>query len=173
MKKITGIPRILKIASVDGWVVTLVFNNGEHRQLDFQSLFQRWNYEQDPFRSRLLDPALFATLTLRAGTLCWPELTLQMTLSNGLAFEAPFELDPVVMYEESIPIPVEGLEAVGELIRKTRHQLGLTQEELARRSGTTRNYISRIENNRSDIELGTLHKIVEIGLGKQLTLSIS
>lgn len=101
MKKSPGIPRILKIASVDGWVVTLVFNNGEYRQLDFQSLFQRWNYEQDPFRSRLLDPALFATLTLRAGTLCWPELTLQMTLSNGLAFEAPFELDPVVMYEES------------------------------------------------------------------------
>ena len=39
-------------------------------------------------------------------------------------------------------------------------------------SGTTRYYISRIENERSDIEVATLRKIVEIGLGKHLEISI-
>ena len=41
---------------------------------------------------------------------------------------------------------------------------GMTQYELASRSGTTRNYISRIEYERSDIEIATLRKIVETGL---------
>lgn len=43
---------------------------------------------------------------------------------------------------------------------------------MAIRSGTTKHYISRIENNHSDIELGTLQKIVEIGLGKQLEVQV-
>ncbi len=172
MKKISGIPRILAIESVEDFVVTMVFNNGEYRQLNFQALFERWEFGRDPFRAQLLQPGLFASLTLRAGTLCWPALTLSMTLSNGLSFESPFELDPVVLYEESIPAASNTSEAVGNLIRETRQQLGLTQQELALRSGTTRHYISRIENNRSDIELGTLRKIVEVGLGKQLRLEI-
>lgn len=49
---------------------------------------------------------------------------------------------------------------------------GLTQQELAIKSGTTRNYISRIENEHSDIEMATLRKIVETGLGKQLDIRI-
>jgi transcriptional regulator with XRE-family HTH domain len=49
---------------------------------------------------------------------------------------------------------------------------GLTQQELALKSGTTRNYISRIENDRSDIEIATLRRIVETGLGKHLDLKI-
>ncbi|MFN6064331.1 MAG: helix-turn-helix transcriptional regulator, partial [Bacteroidota bacterium] len=32
---------------------------------------------------------------------------------------------------------------------------GLTQEDLAQKSGTTRTYISRIENNKSDLEITT------------------
>lgn len=49
---------------------------------------------------------------------------------------------------------------------------GLTQEQLARRSGTTRFYISRIENNKTDIEMSTFRKIIEAGLGKNLRFSI-
>lgn len=48
----------------------------------------------------------------------------------------------------------------------------ITQEELAARSGTSKHYISRLENNKSDIELLTLKKIVEAGLGRQLQVQI-
>jgi len=48
----------------------------------------------------------------------------------------------------------------------------MSQQELALVSGTSRTYISRIENNRSDIELGTLQKIIETGLGKKLEIKI-
>jgi len=48
----------------------------------------------------------------------------------------------------------------------------MSQQELALVSGTSRTYISRIENNRSDIELDTLRKIIETGLGKKLEIKI-
>lgn len=59
------------------------------------------------------------------------------------------------------------------MIKKAREQAGLTQEELAKRSGTTKNYISRLENNKSDVELGTLIKIIEIGLGRHMRIQIN
>jgi transcriptional regulator with XRE-family HTH domain len=58
------------------------------------------------------------------------------------------------------------------MIKENRLKSGLTQQELALKSGTTRTYISRIENERSDIELGTLKKIIESGLGKKIEISI-
>jgi transcriptional regulator with XRE-family HTH domain len=61
---------------------------------------------------------------------------------------------------------------IGKLIRENRMKSGLTQQELAIKSGTTRNYISRIENDRSDIELATLRRIIETGLGKNLEIKI-
>ena len=57
---------------------------------------------------------------------------------------------------------------IGLMIKQARKEAGLTQEELASRSGTSKHYISRIENNKSDIEMLTLKKIVEAGLGRKL-----
>jgi transcriptional regulator with XRE-family HTH domain len=54
-------------------------------------------------------------------------------------------------------------------LRKSR---GLTQEQLAIKCGTTKHYISRIENNASDIRLSTLIRILHDGLGAQLRLNI-
>jgi predicted transcriptional regulator len=48
----------------------------------------------------------------------------------------------------------------------------MTQEQLAMRSGTTRFYISRIENDKTDLEMSTFRKIVEAGLGKKLKMTI-
>jgi hypothetical protein len=38
--------------------------------------------------------------------------------------------------------------------------------------GTTKSYISKIENNIKEVRFSTLKKIVELGLGGQLELSI-
>jgi len=60
---------------------------------------------------------------------------------------------------------------IGVLIQEARKKQHLTQEQLAERVGTTKNYISRIENNASDIRLSTLMRIVGEGLGGHLKLS--
>lgn len=61
---------------------------------------------------------------------------------------------------------------IGVLIQEARKRQHLTQEELADKVGTTKNYISRIENNASDIRLSTLMRIIKDGLGGNLTLSL-
>ena len=59
---------------------------------------------------------------------------------------------------------------LGVLIEEARIQLGMTQEQLAEKCGTNKSYISRIENNASDIRLSTLMKIIQTGLGGNLKL---
>ncbi|MBN2828082.1 MAG: helix-turn-helix transcriptional regulator [Tissierellales bacterium] len=68
----------------------------------------------------------------------------------------------------------EGFEAfkLGVMIQELRKKNGLTQEQLAEKCGTTKTYISRIENNASDIRLSTLMRIVREGFGRHLKLSI-
>lgn len=61
---------------------------------------------------------------------------------------------------------------LGVLIEEARLKLGMTQEELAAKCGTNKSYISRIENNASDIRLSTLMKIIRKGFGGHLTLSL-
>lgn len=61
---------------------------------------------------------------------------------------------------------------IGVLIQEARKRQHLTQEELAKKVGTTKNYISRIENNASDIRLSTLMRIIKDGLGGSLKLSL-
>jgi DNA-binding XRE family transcriptional regulator len=62
---------------------------------------------------------------------------------------------------------------LGVMIQELRKEKGLTQEELAKKCGTTKNYISRIENNASDIRLSTLMRIIREGLGGHLQLRVS
>jgi ribosome-binding protein aMBF1 (putative translation factor) len=61
---------------------------------------------------------------------------------------------------------------IGAMIHEARIQKGLTQEELAEKIGTTKSYISKIENNVKEARFSTLQKIVELGLGGHLELSI-
>ena len=62
---------------------------------------------------------------------------------------------------------------LGAMIHDARLEKGLTQEELAEKCGTTKSYISRIENNVKEVRISTLQKIVELGLGGHLNLSIT
>lgn len=62
--------------------------------------------------------------------------------------------------------------AIGLLLRKAREERHLTQEELAQLVEKKRSYISRVENNGSNITLKTLYEIVEKGLGGKVTISI-
>ena len=62
---------------------------------------------------------------------------------------------------------------IGEMLKEERLQANLTQEELAERIGAKKSYISRIENGKTDIQLSTLFKIFELGLGKRITISVN
>lgn len=61
---------------------------------------------------------------------------------------------------------------LGALLEEARLKMGLTQEELAAKCGTNKSYISRIENDASDIRLSTLMKIIQKGFGGHLKLTL-
>lgn len=63
--------------------------------------------------------------------------------------------------------------AIGEIIKEERKLSQMTQEQLAVKTGTRKSFISRIENGHSDIQLSTLYRLLEVGLGKTVSLTIS
>lgn len=61
---------------------------------------------------------------------------------------------------------------IGFQVRNARIKLDLTQEELAERINKKRAFISRIENDGSNITIKTLREIVERGLGGKLNIEV-
>ena len=66
---------------------------------------------------------------------------------------------------------VEALK-IGIQLRQARESKKMTQEELAGIIQKKRSYISRVENDGSNITLKTLYDIVEKGLGGKVTIGI-
>ncbi|MCC8358814.1 helix-turn-helix transcriptional regulator [Salinimicrobium sp. ASW11-47] len=61
---------------------------------------------------------------------------------------------------------------IGLMLRKAREEKNLTQDQLAEKIDKKRTYISRVENNGSNLTLKTLYDIVEKGLGGKVKISI-
>lgn len=61
---------------------------------------------------------------------------------------------------------------IGLLLKKARESQHMTQEELGKLIDKKRTYISRVENDGSNITLSTLYDIVEKGLGGKVKISI-
>lgn len=173
MKGLRSIPRVLKINGIDGYVASLLFNNGEARTVDFERLFRDvFGLKPGKLGYQLLeDNALFNKMAIMGTTIGWAEIGIESSDEYGNKEFYPYELDPLVLYENS-EVDISSNPLIGMKIREARKAAGLTQTELAERSGTTKHYISKLENDKSDIELLTLRKIVEAGLGKKLQVLI-
>jgi DNA-binding XRE family transcriptional regulator len=172
MRRKIKIPRVIKLNWVKELTVSIVFNNGESRIVDFQKVFKSLKINKDSPISVLYDPDEFSKVEIQNNTLSWSNVEQFITLKNKDKLKVPFEIGADTLLKFSVPEKQELEKRIGRLIRESRLKSGLTQQELAIMSGTTRNYISRIENDRTDFELATLKKIVETGLGKQLEIVI-
>lgn len=172
MRKAIKLPRIIKINSVINHSISVVFNNGESRVIDFHKIFEDLKITEGSAVGILLDPEEFQKVELSNNTLSWGNVDQYITGKGGQKIRVPFEIGADVLLKYSRPEPVENVNRVGDMVKEARKKSGLSQQELALMSGTSRTYISRIENNKSDIELATLRKIIETGLGKTLEIVI-
>lgn len=173
MKKIVKIPRILKVLSINGFDIYCIFNNGETRVINFERLFRKWKVKKSDPEYLLLDKNEFNKVELRNRTLSWKNLKIELLDIDGNKTIQPYELSPDILYENSSPVEDSRHKFFfGSIIRDTRIKKGLSQNELATLSGTSKTYISRIENNLIEPELSTLYKIVEVGLGKKIKVEI-
>ena len=172
MRKNIKTPRILKIENINGFELICMFNNGESRKIDFQEIFEEWNIQKSDIEYPLLNLVEFIKVELRNQTLSWSNIQLSLLNEDGKEESHPYEIDPITLYKYSKVFEPELSSRFGTMIRRARKNAGLTQAQLANKSGTSRFYISRIENNKTDVELSTFRKIVEAGLGKKLKLII-
>ena len=62
---------------------------------------------------------------------------------------------------------------ISEMLKEARRDANMTQEQLAEKVGTKKSYISRLENGSCDIQLSTLYRIFEDGLGRRISLLIA
>jgi HTH-type transcriptional regulator/antitoxin HipB len=61
---------------------------------------------------------------------------------------------------------------ISEMLKEARKEAHITQEQLADKIGTKKSYISRLENGKADIQVSTLYKIFETGLGRKICLTL-
>ncbi len=61
---------------------------------------------------------------------------------------------------------------ISEILKEARREANLTQQQLAEKVGTKKSYISRLENGKCDIQLSTLYRIFEDGLGRKISLLV-
>jgi len=171
MRKIK-IPRIIKINWVKELSISVVFNNGESRIIDFRKVLINVGIDNDSPAHILFDKVEFEKVKLVGNTLSWDNVEQYISSKNGNKISVPFEIGADILLKHSHPEKPESIIKIGRLIKETRIKTGMSQQELAIVSGTSRTYISRIENDRSDIELATLRKIIETGLGKRMEIII-
>jgi HTH-type transcriptional regulator/antitoxin HipB len=62
---------------------------------------------------------------------------------------------------------------ISTMLKEARLEAHMTQEDLAEKLGTKKSYISRLENGKCDIQLSTLYRIFEFGLGRRINLLIA
>ena len=60
---------------------------------------------------------------------------------------------------------------ISEMLKEARKEANLTQEQLAQKAGTKKSYISKLENAKGNIQLATLIRIFEQGLGRRIGLT--
>ena len=174
MKGLRSIPKILKINGIVDYKVSCLFNNGESRWIDFKSFFED---ELDisnshPAKKLVDDIDEFNKLELIGNSIGWKNTGVYSKDFEGKEQFYFYHLDPIILFNYSNIDESRSLK-IGETIKRARKKAGLTQSELALRSGTSKHYISKLENRKSDIELLTLKKIIEAGLGKKLNIQIS
>ncbi len=172
MRKKIKLPRILKINWVKDLSISVVFNNGETRIIDFNGFLNSLKLSEKSPANILYQPNELAKVELIDNTLSWKNVEQFITLKDKSKKKLPFDVGADTLLAYSKPEKSEGDLDLGKIVKEQRLKSGLTQQELAVMSGTTRNYISRIENDKSDIEVGTLRKIIEIGLGKKLNIQV-
>jgi len=172
MKTKNEIVRIKEIYKIEYFKVFCVFTNEEFRYVDFSELFKLWDVKETDPEYKLINITDFQKFKLVNGTLSWQNILVSLIDEHGKEKKYPFEIDPIVLYQNSKIDLEKVLENFGMLLRNERIKSGLTTKQLAKKSGISEAYISKLENEKSNIELLMIRDILQSGFGKRLKINI-
>ena len=122
MRRHIKIPRILKINWIEGLAISVVFNNGESRIIDFRKVLKKIEVDRTSPASILYNSDEFAKVEIQNNTLSWNNVEQYMTLKNKEKGKVPFEIGADVLLKYSRPEKSELALKIGRLIREAREQ---------------------------------------------------
>lgn len=96
-------PRILKVNYTDGLTVSVIFNNGASRKINFKKVLIPSIIGKDSPANKLLNPDEFKQFTLENYTLSWANAASTMEGFDGETLTLPFEIGADTLYELSEP----------------------------------------------------------------------
>ena len=143
-----------KIEYKDGTVLELTFQDGSVKQFDISCMFDRY----PPLRA-LTDRALFTSGKLSGG--------------YGIIWNDDLDLEAETVYEEGTfvrKIAMPGYAEVADALLAARAAAGISQTELAARTGIDQADISKIEHGIANPSVATLKRLAA-GLGAELQIS--
>jgi len=166
-KRFLDFPRLAHVEALDADRLSLLFQSGEKRMLDLRRAEAHLGQALPRGRVRINQ---FAALE-------WPDAPLQLDDLGDLAGLVDLEHSTYSIGADTVRSLSEPFESslnvnLGHRLKALRKELGLSQEDVAYRIGTQRTYISRVENGHSDLEVQSLKRLVEVGLGRKLEINI-
>jgi DNA-binding XRE family transcriptional regulator len=162
-------PEIIEIIAVEPYRIIARWSNGEIRQNDYTNERIAWQNSRNSLYSKVAEWENFRIVTVNDGVLSWPSIRVVFNMGEGTKSE-PFEFDPVTTYQQSSLLVSTLLESnIGHTLANARHQAKLSQDELARRIGSTKQYISKVERGLVQPQTDTLQRIAA-ALGRRVAL---
>lgn len=172
MKSRPEVVRIKEIYKRENFKIHCLFSNNEYRVIDFGELFKKWDIKQGDIEYPLLDILEFQKAKLVNGTLSWDNITVSLLDKNREEKKFPYDLDPIVLYQNSKSDQDKIFENLGILLKTERIKSGMTTKQLAKQTGISEVYILKIENEKSNLEILIIRDILQNNFGKRLTINI-
>ena len=172
MKTKQKIVRIKEIYKINDFKIFCHFSNDEYRYINFKKLFKTWNVKRGDTEYLLLDKNELQKVKLSNGTLSWECVSVSLIDENNQEQQYPYEIDPIVLYQNSIFDEDKIFDDIGMLLRNERKKSGLTRKQLAKKSGISEEYITKLEDEKTNIELIMLKDILNKGFGKKLQINV-
>lgn len=97
------IPRILKINWINELAISVVFNNGESRIIDFRKVLIDIGIKPDSSSGILFNSIEFAKVKLVDNTLSWDNVEQYISSKDGGKTKVPFEIGADVLLKYSQP----------------------------------------------------------------------
>lgn len=152
-------PEIIEIIAVEPYRIIARWSNGEIRQNDYTDERITWQNSQNKLYNQIAYWENFRAVMVNDGVLSWPSIRVVFDMGEGTQSE-PFGFDPVTTYQQSSLLMNALLENnIGHTLANARHQAKLSQDELARRIGSTKQYISKVERGLVQPQADTIQRI--------------
>ena len=163
-------PEIIQIIALEPYRILSRWSNGEIRQNDYNANVSTWRNSDNFLYNQLAEWDNFRQVVVNDGILSWPSVPVVFDLGEGPRSE-PFEFDPITTYQSSTLLVNMLLwgDSLGDTLAKARQQAKLSQNELARRIGTTKQYISKVERGLVQPQADTLQRIA-VAMGRRMAL---